>query len=208
MVKLKGPSISTEASGKLADALIFSTSKNRAYLKRHAAPANPRTGPQTSARAAIKFLSQAWKQLSPTEQATWAKLALPSEVAPYHAFIGQNAARWTTFRAPSKAYPAPEIPPPPIAPILFLTGGVGMISLRIGQRTPNNTWGAIAFRARGPLADFPHSTCVLWTPLQPVAINDTIDTPLEPGAYWYVVRTFSINGLMSLPSATRTEIVT
>ena len=208
MVKLKGPSLSTEASGKLANALIFSTSKKRAYLKQHAKPANPRTGPQTSVRAAMKFLSQAWKLLTPPDQATWNELAKREEAAPYHAFIAYNHDRWHNFRAPSKTYPATETGPAPDRPLIGALGGVGMVTCLNRQGLPPDDWGAFYFRSTSSGAAFDHSDCVLWMPFQPVQVNRYIDTPLEPGTYWYVARNFSVDGLMSPPHGPRSAIVT
>ncbi len=208
MVKLKGPSLSTEASGKLANAIIFSASKKRAYLKSHAKPANPRTGPQTSIRAAMKFLSQAWKLLTPKDQATWNELAHQEMAAPYHAFIAYNHARWAEFLAPSKTYPAPEVGPPIPRPLIVATGGVGMVNLLNRQQYPYNDWGAFYFRSTNPLMISHHNNCVLWMPLQAILINRYVDTPLEPGTYYYQARNFSVDGLTSPDAGPRTAIVT
>lgn len=196
MVKLKGPSISTAASGKLANALIFGKSKRRAYMKKHAGPANPKTGKQLTVRAAMKFLSQQWKQLTPAQQTTWATLAQATQVSPYHAFIAFNQDRWNNFRAPSKEDPALELEPTPLVRAFLAIGGVKMATIRLLLWFPYDEWGVTIFRKPNPTYPFGHDQCVLWVPIFGQRVTDYVDTPLAPGTYWYTARAFTNDGTL------------
>lgn len=194
MVKLKAPLLSYDASGKLANAVTYATSRKRAYLKKHARPANPKTGKQLTVRAAMKFLSQQWKELKPINQATWAQLAQQKQISPYHAFIAFNQDRWNNFRGPSKEDPALEIDPTLTVRATVAIGGVGMVTLRLLQWPPYLAWGAAYFRKPTAAPPFGHDQCVLWMPGSGRTVTVYIDTPLDPGVYWYTARLFTVDG--------------
>lgn len=194
MVKLKGPSIATEAHGSIADVVTFSKAKKRSYLKKHAKPANPKTPAQVSVRAMITFLSQNWKTLTPIQQATWNTPAFLEHIAPYHAYLKINMQRWRTFRGPGKTYPVPETSPPPGTVYQDLWGGVASIKLGAypGGGTP--PWGYITFRQ--PIDFNPPKLEQVIKVFLRVGVSYTffLDTPLAPGTYWYRTAHFSENG--------------
>lgn len=105
MVKLTGPGLARGASGTLADQLIFSTWKGKAYLKRHRNPAQPRTPAQIAMRAVMRFLSQEWTNLSDALKDSWAALAAATNISPFNAYQAFNLARYRTFGSPSGIYP-------------------------------------------------------------------------------------------------------
>lgn len=194
MVKLKGPAVGTTASGKLARALIFSTSKKRAYLKQHATPANPQTPAQTSVRAMMKFLAQQWKLLNTANRDTWNAPALTKQIAAYHAFIAYNQDRWNNWTHPTKAYPAAEAGGYIHPGAAVATGGVGMISIRIRNRAPAPTWGWCLYRTPTPVPAATHDQLVALVAIQAGLYTYYVDRPLDPGTYYYRQQSFDDDG--------------
>lgn len=194
MVKLKGPSLATEATGSLADAVIFSKTKKRSYLKKHATPANPKTQAQQSVRAMITFLSKNWKNLTPIEKATWNTPAFLEKIAPYHAYLKINMQRWRTFRGPGKTYPVPDTSPFPGTLYMDLWDGVQSIKGGIYPGGGTLAWGYILFRQ--PIDFNPPTLDMCIKVYERVGVSYTyfLDTPLEPGTYWYRKAHFTENG--------------
>lgn len=194
MVKLKGPSLATEALGSLADAIIFSKSGKRSYAKKHAKPNNPKSPAQTSVRAMVRFLSKNWKNLNPIEQATWNTPAFLAKIAPYHAYLKINMERWRTFRGPGKTYPVPDTATFPGTLYMDLWGGVESIKVGIYPGGGLPAWGYLLFRQ--PIDFNPPTLDMCVQVYQRVGVSYTyfLDTPLEPGTYWYRKGHFSEDG--------------
>lgn len=207
MVKLTGPCLSTEAHGKLANAVAFTTSKRGTSLKKHQAPKQPNTGKQLSARAIIKWLSENWKLLSDPQKATWTARAQHLHVARYHAFIAYNADRWNNFLAPSKEYPATETPPGPNSPTFQLLPRIKMARLRIGIPTGSIPWGLAVQRSTSPIGIPTHDTTVHFMLQDAASVVFWFDTPLATGTYYYKVQPFTETGLKGTGSPVRTVVI-
>ncbi len=191
MVKLKGPCVSDEASGKLAQALIFSTAKKRAYVKQHADPTQPRTGPQRTVRASMKWLSQQWSNVSTADRDTWLEIAHDHQVAPYHAFIKYNQARWATFRTATKVYPAAETSTTPKAPFTSGAIGIKMATINLPTQIPPPLWGYALMRNTAPIGASQWDLVVAMFPYFWPDTNTYYVDQLETGTYYY--RTFAFN---------------
>lgn len=105
MVKLKGPGLATGAAGKLADSLIFSNWKGRAYLKKNTTPKDPKSQAQVSVRTVTQLIATDWRNFTPADQATWNDLAADTNVSPYNACLAFNLTQWRNFLYPSKTHP-------------------------------------------------------------------------------------------------------
>lgn len=105
MVRLTGPTLGGQASGSLADALTFSKSKGRNYVKFKASPKQPNTNPQIAIKAALAGLSNAWTTLAAAAQQTWQSEATRLEISPFNAYL-----KWNLHRFRSKLPPASEFP--------------------------------------------------------------------------------------------------
>ena len=108
MVKLKGPMLSLEASGTLAETVTVSNWKGRAYMKKHAVPSNNQQQAQLGIRTAMTFLTQQWSGLSAAQQESWQDLAEADQVSPVNSYVGTNLLRVADALAPTKEYPAAE----------------------------------------------------------------------------------------------------
>jgi len=71
MATTKAPLFGLDASGSLGGAIVFSKWRGRTYVRTHVTPSNPKSGLQVSARAAMRFITQAWAGLSSAIKTEW-----------------------------------------------------------------------------------------------------------------------------------------
>ena len=146
MAYVTGPLHSLEASGQIAEEIIFQTYNGRTYAKAYAVPGNTpgfnkmnQKPAQLAVQAITKSLMQAWKTIAPADQATWDALAKPNRISRVNAYLKYNFARHTIGLDPTEVYP----PLPPAVPGANLYTG--------GTVTPNlNNWTA-TFTSGGSL---------------------------------------------------------
>lgn len=93
MATTKAPLFGLDASGSLADAIVFSKWRGRTYVRRHAIPSNPKSGLQVGMRAAMKFVTQYWGSMSTAEKAAWDTLAAATNITQLNAMVKQNQQR-------------------------------------------------------------------------------------------------------------------
>lgn len=108
MVKLKGPGMAATASGGLGKVLIFSQSKGRAYAKRWAKPANPKSAGQVAMRAVTQYISLYWFDIPQSDRATWSAIAAQKNIPPMTACIGFNVERMRRGKYPATVWPGLE----------------------------------------------------------------------------------------------------
>lgn len=133
MVRLRGPGLAQTAAGGLGQTLIFSQSKGRAYCKRWAAPANPKTPGQLAVRACTQFISQQWQAFSPAEHASWEELARQTNIPPYNACLAYNLSRARNYKAPTAWYPADATGTDPTftSPVLVAKGRQAKLAINV-----------------------------------------------------------------------------
>lgn len=197
MVKLTGPGLGAAASGTLADELIFSNWKGKAYLKKYAKPKQPRTADQVAMRAILSFLSKAWAAISSADQATWDQLAEPSRISPFNAYQRENLKRWRTFLPPSTTYP------PGTGIQHGSTTGYGVVGQRRKMLCTFNIltlpvlWGLTIHHVSGDLVpikwnDLVHIEHITHTGWYTFTIG-----PFEPGLVWLCFNRFNTDALFS-----------
>ncbi len=209
MVTLKGPSISLSCRGALADAITFNKTKRGTSAKKQSSPAQPRTGPQISVRAMMRFLSQWWTTCTTPEKESWTMLAEVDDIAPYHAFIRTNMFRWNNFWTPTKAYPAAAILVP-TSPSDNL-GHADVASAHMSQHFyfPSDNIGAVWYRDTVPAFPLTSDRVVfVQHRLMTKPWGRWRDTPLSPGTYYYVSFNFTIDGNWGTPSPYRPITIT
>lgn len=194
MVKLQGPLFSLAASGTIADAVVFSSWKGRAYARERVIPANPQSGPQTGLRAMMKFLSQEWDGLTSAEKATWLARAQQTVISNFNAFTSYNQTRWRSYKGPSQEDPAADASTPAAAPTTTPTGGIRQIQLSIADGAPAPDWGWIIHRSEttGFTPAFSNVVAVIPWGTTPTIY---IDTPLVAGTYYYRINGFNDDGI-------------
>lgn len=194
MVKLSAPCMSLGASGTLANSIVFSNWKGRAYARTHVIPSNPKSAMQVSMRAMMKFISQAWATVDPTPQGTWDELAAAGTYSDFNAYVSKNQMRWREMNAPSQSYPAAETGTAPVATLDSAVGGERHIDVTLTISTLNDVWGVILYRS--PTDTFTPSIANAIAVL-PVDGTGTIvytDSNLAAGTYYYDATFFSKEG--------------
>ena len=203
MARVTGPLMSFDASGTIAGAAVFSRWRGRNYVRRHAVPSNPKTGPQTAVRSNMKFLGAQYKLL-PIDPLLWVDLADAGKFSEFNAYVQFNMRRSRLAAAPV-ADPATIGTVPPAAPTVAGTPGTRSATLVI---TPNGVpadWGYLIYRSL--LADPSSDWSNLIAVIPGVASETYVDSPLLADTYIYAVRAFSQDGTQSLPTADETVIV-
>jgi len=198
MARVTGPLMSIDASGSIASTIVYSKWRGRNYVRRHAIPANPRSGPQLAARAVIAFLGRAWETVTVPNRATWEDVADAAKISPFNAFVARGAKDWRDGWAPSEFLPATRTQIPGVIGVLACTlyerqisidlsytpGGAGydrgIVVIRSSSTiaTPSVTLAVAAFAAAGGLVPF-------------------VDGPLAPGTYYYNAAVWTEDGALS-----------
>jgi hypothetical protein len=195
MAIVKGPAMSLDASGSLGGAIVFSKWKGRNYVRALVTPANPRSGSQTGFRQSMKFLSQNWAGLSAGEKATWLTRAQDMIVSNFNAYTSYNQKRWRNFLTPSKEDPAAEASTPATAPTGAAVAGVRMATVTLTDTGTAPDWGYLLFRSLSTGFTPGISNAIASFPWDVAGTTDYVDTPMEPGTYYYRSRGFNDDGI-------------
>ncbi len=203
MVKLNGPMFSIDASGKLADAIVFSKWKGRNYARALVTPSNPQSAGQTGMRMMLRFLSQDWTNLAAGQQNSWNTPADAAVVSTFNAFVGTNLRNWRNFLAPSIAYPIDRTGTPIQVINETATAGTRQITVSADLASVTLNWGLMIFRGTATPLTTAWTNCVQVIRADTVDTHTWIDTPLAAGTYYYNFRVFDINGVIG---AEETEV--
>jgi len=197
MVKVNGPMMSMDASGKLAGALVFSKWKGRNYVRSLVTPSNPKSGGQVGVRAMFAFLAQQWDGLGAPAKASWQTLADQTTISPFNAFMSANQKRWRNFLGPGQDYPITEAGTPGTYANEAATGGIRQIDIEIEVTTLEDAWGVAIFRDLTTAFSTAFSNCIAVIPTQSAAVFHYIDTPLVPDEYFYNFRGIDSDGTIN-----------
>lgn len=209
MVKVYGPLFSISATGSLAKAVTFSSWKGRAYVRQRVVPANPKSGPQTGMRAMMKFLSQEWTNLTPTEKDDWTDRAAATVISTFNAYVAYNQARWRSFNNPSKLDPADGSGTQPGVPITTATGGIRQVQLSIADHATNKPdWAYVIHRSITTGFTPAWSNVVAIVPWDSGGTTIYIDTPLAIDDYYYRIYGTLDTGLKGVVEAEVTGAAT
>lgn len=207
MVKVNAPMLSLSASGSIGGAMVFSTWKGRAYVRRHVRPANPKSGGQVGVRSLFKFISQNWAGIGVVNQATWETRADQGVVSPFNAFMGYNQSRWRDFLPPSQHDPAAEDDTPATTGVITTAAGVRSATLTIPITTAADGWGILAFRSLTTAFTTAFDNLVGVGLIVGAADVVIIDTPLEPDTYYYNFREFTLDGQLAAEEGEETVVI-
>lgn len=208
MAIVSGPLFSLDASGKLANAIVFSKWKGRPYVRQLVKPANPKSALQVSVRAMLRFLAQMWQGIGSTPQASWEDLADASIISPFNAFVGRNGSRWREFQAPSQTHPAAETGTPPVATLDSATGGPSYADIEFTITTLNDVWGVMIFRSPTGTFATSRANCIAIIEVDGTGTLVYTDSGLDAGDYYWDARFFSKEGLLDAEEGEVTTTVT
>jgi len=195
MAIVKGPCMSLDASGSLAGAVVFSKWKGRNYIRQLVTPANPKSGAQSGFRASMKFLSQSWAGLTAGNQATWETRAADRTISEFNAYTSLNQLRWRNFLTPTKEDPAAEASTPPSAASGAATAGVRQATIDLTDGVTAPDWGYVLFRSKTTGFTPAISNAIALVPWDVAGVTQYIDTPLDPGTYYYRSKGFNDDGI-------------
>lgn len=198
MVKLTGPMMSIAASGKFADTMVFAKKGGTAYARQRVIPFNPKSPSQTGNRALMRFLTQQWANISAPDQATWAALAASMTGVNFNAYIHLNMLNWKQFLAPTQIYPRAGTGTVASGTGQTAVGQVGQALLLGSGGTANDNWGIMIFRDTNNGFSTAPNNLVAIAECGPSSMNwQYIDSPLQPGTYYYNYRNFTLEGAVS-----------
>jgi hypothetical protein len=195
MVKLNGPMFSIDASGKLADAIVFSKWKGRNYARSLVTPSNPQSGGQVGMRRMLRFLSQDWTNLGAGQQNSWDDRADDAVISNFNAYIGFNLARWRNFSPPSATPTLDPASTPATLANEAATAGVRQVTIDFDVTLVVQNWGVAIFRSTTLGFSTAFTNLVQAIPATAVASYSWVDTPLAAGTYYYNFRAFTMNGV-------------
>jgi len=200
--------LSLDASGSLANALVFSKWKGRNYVRSLVKPANPKAAKQVSVRAMFKFLSQSWNGIASGPKATWNDRADDAVISPFNAFMGYNQSRWRNFQAPSMTDPA--APEGAFAGVsgFSATGGIRMATLGWTVGAANHGWGYMIFRSTTPDFDADFTNLIAVVECLTADTYEYINTPLVAGTYYYDWIGFTKEGDQTAEYGEQSAVVT
>ncbi len=196
MATTRGPLLGLDARGSVGGTVIFSNWKGRSTVKFSPTVANPKTAPQVSRRAMLRFLATNFSSLSPANIATWSSRAQDARVSTYNAWLSYNLDRWARFQYPTKAFPANETEDQGDPNVFTATALNRSIVLHFTNGDFSSRWGYALFRYTSAAFTMSLANCIrvgLWQTGGPTFIDYT-DGPLIPGTYYYRLGTFSYTG--------------
>jgi len=194
MAKPTAPLISTEASGRLGQNLIFSRWKGRPTVRKLSKPKPPPTEKQLGLRAFTRWLCREWSGLTPIQKETWSARALSSNIAPYNAFTAENFTRWRKDQAPGKTFPVGETGFAANIQNIVATDGVRSIHLDFDCVSLNQSWALALYAAYTDDYLPTWSRTINFLNIDAVAHYHWVYTPLAPGWHWVTLFNFSRDG--------------
>lgn len=200
--------LGSAASGSLAGQLIFSSSKGRAYLKRHKKPKQPDTAGQVAMRAMMAFLSQKWKTLNQAQQDTWAEEAHKHNLAPFNIFQRENLQRWRNYLAPSRVHPAPMGGNTGSISTQTILPHVRSFTVRWRVVTLADIWAMALFLVPASGAPTLWSNLLHVTPITSTGYYTQLISPYAAGTYWIAEKRLLWTGYKPATSAYRCVTVT
>lgn len=90
MSKTTAPLLSFEASGQVAQTVVYAQWRGVKYARRHVIPSNPRTMSQQRSRSIFGTLREMWKLLPTEGRAPWTAFAQGRRFTDMNAFVGEQ----------------------------------------------------------------------------------------------------------------------
>ncbi len=197
MAVVKGPLFSMAASGTVGGVLVFTSWKGRDVVRRHAVPANPRSGGQLSVRAMMKFLAQYWTSMTDGEMADWEERAAATNISPFNAFVSYCMTRWGLNMVPSKEHPAAESDAAGTIANEAATAGSRSILVEDEVTVLAQNWGILVFRSLTTGLTGTRNQLVQVLEAEAAAVYTWLDFPLTAGIeQFYKFQAFSVEGVV------------
>jgi len=207
MARTTAPLFSLDASGSLANAIVFSKWRGRQFVRRHTIPKNPRTAAQVGIRAMMKFLSQQYADHKDQIDATFTDPAAAKNVSPFNAYVAFNMRRWRENRGPSLDYPAAQ-DTTAITIAQTLTGGQRNVLLSNDPSGESANWGIIIYRSEDAIVTVNWNLCIGIAVANVGQAVTYTDAPLPAGDYHYRSAICNESGIIGTACADALTTVT
>jgi len=200
MATTKAPLFGLDASGTLANAIVFSKWRGRTYVRRHTTPANPKSGLQVGMRSVFKFLTQAYAALTAAQKLTWTDAGAADNITSLNAMVREGQGRMRRHvgcrRATDEALETTI--DPPTSPAAAAAPTALVLSWTRPVANQGDWYWALY---RGLTTGFSTGIANL-VAMGAVADNSYVDTKLTTGtAYFYKVREGGGGGKLGTLSA-------
>jgi hypothetical protein len=191
------------ASGSVAGAMVFSSSKGRPYVRQLVVPSNPNSDAQQGVRASMKGLNNLWASMDDNDKATWESAARQANVSTWNSFVARNQKDFANGMAAQRQDPAEASNPPSIPQTI--TDSVEGRQATINCLIPHTgeTFGVMLWVS--PTNNFVPAPANMkgiqpgtGTPDDPIQF---VLSNLEPGTYYYRLRGFDYAGEFGVVSA-------
>lgn len=195
MVKIKAPFGGLSASGTIAGAFTFASTKGVQYARAHAVPSNPKTVLQIATRAMMAYIGARWAAMTVAQQDSWDAATSGPGTSDFNAFVKAAMRRFTQFTFP-KIKSDEAAGTAPVMGALTPTGQVGQISVSQVITTTNGIWGTVVCLSKtaGFTPARSNVVKILYGTTSPVA---GVVTDLTPGTYYMRTAGFNIGGTVS-----------
>lgn len=90
MSKVTAPLLSFDASGQIADTLVYASWKGRAYARKYVIPSNPNSSGQQLTRNTFAYLARLWQYMPAGAKGAWDLYAQNSRFTANNGFMKQN----------------------------------------------------------------------------------------------------------------------
>ncbi len=201
MVKIRGSIMSMDAGGTIAGTVTASSWKGRQYLKRKPTPIQPNTGAQISMREMMRLLTVEWDGLSTAEKATWENYPSADDLPPYNHYLAANLERWGNYLAPSQDSTFFNSQDFPTLSGHTVIGGVRHVKIRGTINNQRKGWFLLWFRSQTGGFTAEQNDLVIAHIITGPGVYTLLDTPLEPGTYFYRLRATTWTGGMKAASS-------
>lgn len=205
MAKTVAPLFGIDASGALADTVVFSKWRGRNYVRIRVMPAQPRTDPQVGVRASFTGLVALIKSETASVQHEWDEAGKTKGITWLNAFVSQNQSNLKVGKGIQQHPTATPEAQPPTAPSLTCTGAKGrvIVTISVPTTSPTAPYAYLFHAAISTTAITP-----AWSNLKALGRMLATETgwavsfelPLKPGTYHAQARVSSANAVLSDPS--------
>lgn len=208
MVKLKGPILSFGAGGTIAGTLTVQQSKGRIYMRKKPVPIQPNSGKQLSVRAMFKWLTKRWNLNDATQKESWAPEAATSLITPFDLYMKTNLLRWADFTYPIMNKDVEGGGTRQTAPLQPIDNRAYGLLIPILIIVVNDGIAQALFRSQTPAFTASFSNMVHVIDLPASGDIEFLDSPLDPGTYYYRTQGFNDQGRATVMGSIESATVT
>ncbi len=203
MAKVTGPLLSMSASGSVAGAMVFSSSKGRPYVRQLVVPRNPKTAGQLGVRANMAGLNKLWATMSDADKATWDAAAKAKNVSTWNAFVARNQSDFANGMGDQRQDPVEPSDPPAIAGTVTDSVEGNQVTISFLEPATGDCFGLFVYVS--PTTGFTPASanCRALVVASGTPLTELLATlpGLATGEYFYRVRGFDFAGEFGTVSA-------